>query len=171
MKSLRFVSLLLALVACGDDDGRVPDSGGPGVDGGGPIPGVDGGGPIPGVDGGGPIPGVDGGPIPGVDAGPGVDGGGSVTPGGPDSVGPFTVARQTATVSGSAVTAFVPTVSSPVPLVIFKHGFQLRLPALHEQLRDVDGAPRVARLRGRGHRQRWWRLRHPDRRPDQRRRT
>jgi len=123
MKSLKFVSLLLALVACGDDDGRVPDSGGPGVDGGGPIPGVDGG-PIPGVDGG-PIPGVDGGPIPGVDAGPGVDGGGLVTPGGPDSVGPFTVARQTAMVSGSSVTAFVPAVSSPVPLVIFKHGFQL----------------------------------------------
>jgi dienelactone hydrolase len=127
MKSLRFVSLSLALVACGDDDGRVPDSdsGVPGVDGGGPIPGVDGGGPIPGVDGGGPIPGVDGGPIPGVDAGPGVDGGGSVTPGGPDSVGPFTVARQTAMVSGSSVTAFVPAVSSPVPLVLLKHGFQL----------------------------------------------
>jgi predicted dienelactone hydrolase len=123
MKSLRFVSLLLALVACGDDDGRVPDSGVPGVDGG-PIPGVDGGGPIPGVDGG-PIPGVDGGPIPGVDAGPRVDGGGTVTPGGPDSAGPFTVARQTAMVSGSSVTAFVPAVSSPVPLVIFKHGFQL----------------------------------------------
>lgn len=127
MKTMRFVSLLLALVACGDDDGRVTDSGMLGTDGavptvdGGGTPGVDGGG-MPGVDGGG-TPGVDGGGIPGVDGGPRPDGGTST--GGPDSVGPFTVMRQTGMVGGSAATAFVPMVSSPVPLVLFKHGFQL----------------------------------------------
>lgn len=127
MKTMRFVSLLLALVACGDDDGRVTDSGTPGADGalppgdGGGIPGVDGGG-TPGVDGGG-TPGVDGGGTPGVDGGPRPDGGTST--GGPDSVGPFTVMRQTGMVGESAATAFVPMVSSPVPLVVFKHGFQL----------------------------------------------
>lgn len=127
MKTMRFVSLFLALVACGDDDGRVRDSGTPGTDGalppvdGGGFPGVDGGG-MPGVDGGG-MPAVDGGGMPGVDGGPRPDGGTST--GGPDSVGPFTVTRQAGMVSGSAVTAFVPAVSSPAPLVIFKHGFQL----------------------------------------------
>ncbi|MCA9612195.1 MAG: hypothetical protein KC586_05500, partial [Myxococcales bacterium] len=57
-----------------------------------------------------------------TDAGPSPDAGTTVPP---DVVGPFTVTRQTGRVSGSDVTAFVPNVTSPAPLVLFKHGFQL----------------------------------------------
>ncbi|MCB9636995.1 MAG: hypothetical protein H6721_33220 [Sandaracinus sp.] len=53
-----------------------------------------------------------------ADGGPG----GSVPP---DVVGPFTVTRQTSRVGSSDVTSFVPDVTSPAPLILFKHGFQL----------------------------------------------
>ncbi len=55
------------------------------------------------------------------------DDAGTVTPGGPDSAGPYVVTRTSTMRTGSTVVAYVPTLGAGarVPLVVFKHGFQL----------------------------------------------
>jgi pimeloyl-ACP methyl ester carboxylesterase len=51
-----------------------------------------------------------------------------VVPGGPDSAGPFTVAKTSATIRGATLTIYTPSsLSSLAPLVIMKHGFQLKI--------------------------------------------
>lgn len=112
---------VLGLVGCGDDgssrDTMTPMDFGPG-------PAVDA--FVP--------PGVDGGPrpdgfVPGVDMGTVTppDGGGTTDPGSPAGMGPYTVSQETASVTGGDVVAFLPALpaGTTVPLVLFKHGFQL----------------------------------------------
>ena len=113
----------LAMTGCGDDDGTTPVDGGPQpmVDGG-PMPGVDGG-PVVETDGGGTTDGggmTDGGDPMMVDLGPGDSGA-------PDAPGPFAVSQEAGSVDGMSAAAFVPDVpaGTTVPLVVFKHGFQL----------------------------------------------
>lgn len=121
-KTIWASALALALAGCGDD-GSTDRGDTPGVDSG-PGPMVDA--FLP--------PGVDGGPrpdgfVPGVDSGttPGVDGGGSTDPTSPNGTGPYSVSEESGSIDGATLVAYVPAVASgeTVPLVLFKHGFQL----------------------------------------------